>query len=510
MGKYLKLFDNYTQYEQFMTENMILPNVSYCQDEYEVYMSKENRLIAIYNVTKVSNTSLYSSDFVNSIQRIWIDDTEHQNISNTYNFENTGRHVIKILLKDNITSISSRSFRNCPNLTSIMIPEGVTSIGNDAFSYCSGLTNVTIPEGVTSISYWAFQGCTSLTNMVIPEGVTSIGNSAFKYCSSLTSINIPESVTSIDNEAFSGCSSLTSIKVDEKNAYYDSRNDCNAIIETNSNILVSGCASTVIPSSVISIGNYAFSSCSMSSIVIPEGVTSIGNYAFEGCSSLTNIVISESVTSIGSLAFNGCSSLTSIEIPSGITSIGVGAFNSCSSLANIIVDENNLYYDSRNDCNAIIETQSNTLLYGCVSTVIPESVTSIGGFAFSDCSSLTSITIPEGVTSIGNQAFYGCINLINIVISKDVRLINYAAFMGCLNLTSIIIPRGITSIDTYAFYGCNSLTSFTCLATNPPTLGSNAFNNMPGPIYVPAASVNSYKAANGWSNYASKIQAIQE
>ena len=158
------------------------------------------------------------------------------------------------------------------------------------YSYQESIKKVIINEGVTSIGYQAFYGCSSLTSINIPEGVTSIGSGAFSRCSSLTSINIPESVTSIGYGAFAGCSSLTSIKVDENNAKYDSRDNCNAIIKTESNTLIAGCQNTIIP----------------------ESVTSIGEAAFEGCSSLTSINIPESVTFIGYVAFYYCSSLTSV------------------------------------------------------------------------------------------------------------------------------------------------------------------------------------------------------
>ena len=231
----------------------------------------------------------------------------------------------------------------------------VTSIRSYAFSYCSGLTSIEIPNSVTSIGEWAFKECSNLTSIEIPHSVTSIGKSAFYGCSNLTSIEIPNSVTSIGNNAFIGCSGLTSIVVEEGNSYYDSRENCNALIETSSKTLVAGCQNTVIPNSV----------------------TSIGDYAFWNCSSLTSIGIPNSVTSIGYGAFSGCRALTSIEIPNSVTSIGYDAFLLCSGLTSIVVEEGNSYYDSRENCNALIETASNKLIVGCQNTVIPNSVTSI-------------------------------------------------------------------------------------------------------------------------------------
>lgn len=203
---------------------------------------------------------------------------------------------------------------------------------------------------------------------------------------------------------------------------------------------------------VTSIGNEAFKNCSsLTSINIPKGVNSIKYHAFAGCSSLASINIPEGVTSIRDNAFDGCSSLTSINIPEGVTSIGVCAFFRCSSLTSIN---------------------------------IPESATSIGIYAFCDCSSLTSINIPKGVISI--ESF---------------------TFNGCSSLTNITIPESVTSIKWNAFNGCTSLESIHCEPTTPPTLGSKALaeTSALSAIYVPMESVEAYKAAEGWRDYASAI-----
>lgn len=212
----------------------------------------------------------------------------------------------------------------------------LTTIGEDAFSECSGITSVTIPESVTSIDGYAFIRCSSLASVTIPSGVTSIGKKAFFECSSLGSIAIPASVATIGQRAFGGCSNVNSIVVDEGNKTYDSRNNCNAIVNTATNELVAGCSATTIPSDVTTIGEYAFcENSNITTMTIPQGVTSIGYNAFYGCTALTSITMPLSLTTIDDSAFAECGSLTSVNIPQNVTSIGSGAFSDCANLKNV-------------------------------------------------------------------------------------------------------------------------------------------------------------------------------
>lgn len=470
------------------------------------------------------------------------------------------RSLKNITIPDSITNISDETFSEC-NLESITIPKSVTSIGNEAFACCH-FTSITIPDNVTSIGANAFTSCMYLTSVNIPQNVASIEKDAFSFCLGLTnivvdadnknyaskdgilytkdfselliypmgnetkelvlpeglkkipdnvfenniyieSIVIPSTVTEIGNSIISD---VASIVVNPNNPKYDSRNNCNAIIETATNTLIKGCKNTIIPetvktigtgafsrcfelsnitiptgvinikesafndcreltsiiipdgistiekntfsdcssltnitlpNSVISIGDYAFSYCnSLKTITLPNSVISMGDYAFFHCESLTTITIPDGVTSIGEETFTGCNSLTGINIPKNVTSINNDAFDR-SSLVSISVDKNNKTYDSRNDCNAIIETATNTLIVGCKNTVIPDDVTNIGKRAFVGCEGLTSIIIPNSVTSIGEDTFFCCRSLISVTIPNSVTSIGGWAFSYCDNLKNI-------------------------------------------------------------------------
>ena len=294
----------------------------------------------------------------------------------------------------------------------------------------------------------------TVTNNGTTYPVTSIDTLAFYYCSELTSIDFPNSITEIGQQAFGNCPGLTGIVVESGNPRYDSRNNCNAIIETASNTLIAGCKNTTIPNSV----------------------TAIGNFAFEGCTGLTSIEIPNSVTSIGWYAFYSCEGLTGIDIPNSVTDVGVGAFDWCTGLANIVVESGNPRYDSRNNCNAIIETAFNELIVGCKNTTIPNSVTAIGDYAFNGCHGLTSIDIPNSVTKIGEGTFDSCTGLTSINIGNSVTTIGDWAFNKCSGLTSIDLPNSVIEIGECAFSYCSGLTSIV-IPNSVTSIGNEAFKS---------------------------------
>ena len=393
------------------------------------------------------------------------------------------------------TTIDAYAFQNnntLKTLTIIDVKHGKGNIGNCAFEQCSKLTNVSIGAGVTSIGYEAFYNCSSLTSLTLGDGVTDIGYEAFCNCSSLTSVTIPSSVTSIESYAFSGCSSLTSV-------------------------------------------------------TIPNSITSIGDKTFSGCSSLANVSIGEGVTSIGNSAFYGCSSLTSINIPRSVTSIGNRAFYGCQ--GELIIDSKTFFEKDYKSSNYPMSSESSWLSGSKFTKLtIGDSITKIGSYTFYKYTSLTSVTIPDSVTSIGYNAFGQCtllkdiyviianlatyaesndiynisgnkhllvngVEITELVVPDSVTSIGDYAFHTCSGLTSVTIPSSVTSIENYAFYGCSSLTSVYCKPTTPPAGGYDLFSYYDSEkkpigckIYVPTASVNAYKSAQYWNNYAAYIE----
>ena len=311
----------------------------------------------------------------------------------------------------------------------------------------------------------------------------------------------PYSVVSIGTDAFRECSKLTSI---------------------------------TIPNSATTIGNFAFYKCSkLTSVTIGNSVTSIGNYAFEYCSSLTSVTIPNSVTSIGMEAFSDCSKLTSVTIPNSVTSIGNSAFSECTKLTSVHISDlaawcKIAFLDESASSNPLYYAH-NLYLNGTLVTdlVIPDGVTSIGGYAFYSCSSLTSVTIPNSVTTIGTKAFLSCSSLTSVTIPNSVTSIGYSAFSGCTGLTSVTIPNSVTSIGGYAFDGCSKLTSITIpnsvtsigtktfancgnlieiydYRETPQSISSDVFSGVEKTIctlYVPYKAVSAYQNATGWKEF---------
>ena len=508
-------------------------------------------------VTSIGSSAFYGCSGLTSIAIPFVGSGDSSNTHFGYifgasSYSNNSSYVPSALKEVTITggtSIGDYAFYNCSGLTSITIPGSVTSIGSSAFSSCGNLEKVTvdnlsswieidfgnvtanplnydatdfyvkdekyelgaefiIPEGTDRIGSYVFYGYTGLTKITIPDSVTIIGSYAFSGCSGLTNITIPDSVTSIGSSAFSGCSGLTSITISD------------SITSIGSSVFrgCSGLTDITIPDSVTSIGSSAFYNCSgLTSITIPDGVTSLGDYAFSGCSGLTSITIPDSVISIGSSAFSGCSGLTSIAIPF------VGSGDSSNTHFGYIFGASSYSNNSSYVPSALKEVTitggtsiGDYAFYNCsslTSITIPDSVTSIGSNAFSGCGNLRKVTvddlsswieidfgnatanplnydetdfyvkdekyefgaeliIPEGTDRIGSYVFYGYTGLTKITISDGVTSIGSNAFYNCSGLTSITIPDGVTSIGSGAFSGCDGLTSIAI-----PFVGSGGNSN---------------------------------
>ena len=383
-----------------------------------------------------------------------------------------------------MTSIGDSAFYGCNGLTSITIPDGVTSIGSDAFRDCTGLTSITIPAGVTSIGSYAFYGCSGLASITIPDSVTSIGEDAFYGCTGLTSVTIGAGVTSIGSSAFWNCSGLASI---------------------------------TIPDSVTSIGSFAFEACTgLTSVTIGEGVTSIGSYAFYNCTGLTEInwnavsvadfdynsnvfrnagtagdgiavTFGEGVEKIPACLFYVSNSsdrpnIKSVTIGSNVTSIGGYAFYNCTGLTSVYYTGDIAGWCGISGLGAVMSSGRTLYIDGSKvegAVTVPDGVTSIPSYAFAYQTGITSVTIPDSVTSIGNRAFYNCTGLTSITIPDSVTSIGSYAFAWCTGLTSITIPDSVTSIGLGAFRYCSGLTSIT-IPDSVTSIGDYAFYNCTG------------------------------
>ena len=362
----------------------------------------------------------------------------------------------------NSYEIYKYAFYGC-GLTSITIPNSVTSIGSSAFENCGGI-NIHITDmaawcnmdGLDNLMYLGWFGVGRrlylnnelITNLVIPDGVTTIGEYAFSGYSNLTSITIPESVTSIGKSAFRNCSGLTSVK---------------------------------IGNGVTEIGDSAFKECTeLTSVKIGNGVTSIGISAFENCTGLTSVTIPDSVTSIEALAFYDCTELASVTIGNSVTFIGRSAFYGCRGLENIYITDVAAWCKISGLSNLMQYGSSNKKLYLnnelIADLVIPDSVTSIESYAFSDCTGLTSIIMPNSVIKIGEYAFSDCAGLMSVTISNRVTKIEDYTFSGCTGLMSITIPDGVTKIGVSAFGDCTALTSVT-IPNSVTFIAKRAFEN---------------------------------
>lgn len=351
--------------------------------------------------------------------------------------------INKVIISSGITRIGNWSFPNCSNMDTMEISDGITSIGEGSFYYCSGLSYLLFPESVRNFGDYVCEGCGGLTWVYLPEGITTIEKGTFFNCSKLPTVIIPESVTAIKDYAFQKCSGLTKME---------------------------------LPESIESIGAGSFYGCSeLTEINLPNGITSIGNGAFNGCSKLTGIELPDSITSIEPYTFCECNSLTSVIIPSSVTTVGFWSFSS-HHLSRIVVPASVVNIEEFAFLGYGMKTAGpiggdydfqfgwtetipeNAFSYSPVKSIyLPDSITTIGKYAFQGITWMESIELPASVTSIGWSAFRSCDRLKNIVIPKNVTRIEQSTFACCSELTDIVIPKTVTAIDRDAFFWCHNL-----------------------------------------------------
>ena len=370
---------------------------------------------------------------------------------------------------------------------------------------------------VTTIGEFAFGSCEEMTSVTIPNSVITIKEDAFCGCSGLSSVNIPKSVSRIDAGAFSGCDNIKSIIVENGNLVYDCRDNCNAVINRETNALIVGCRNTVIPESVTSIGDRAFDGMSsltsitipnsvtkigycafrdtgLTSVIIPNSITSIGEGAFVLCSNLTSVTIPNSVTSIEDCAFACCHNLPSITIPNSVTSLGNNCFDNCWKLSSITIPNS-------------VKTIGKSAFDECdnlTSIKLPDGLTCLDYRLFAGCNSLTSITIPESVESIGEQCFFSCDHLTSINLPDGLKSIGDYAFDVCESLSSVTIPESVESIGEKAFYWCFNLKKIISKITTPFVIEANTFSDetySQATLYVPNGTIDKYKATESWKRF---------
>ena len=377
-----------------------------------------------------------------------------------------------------VTRIGNSAFARNRKIKSVTLPKRVTKIGKKAFILCDKLKEVKLSDNIHTIESEAFDSCYKLENITLPSKLKKIGSYAFFDCS-IKDLYIPQYLEKFDDSSFRN-NSLDSIAVDGKNKKYDSRENCNALIERSTNTIVLGSNKTTVPSTVTAIGDYALSdSDKLKEITIPASVKTIGDYAFNHCDSLEKVIFSEGLTDIGEYAFGVCGSLKEIKFPDSLETIGNRAFEYCKNLNSIYIPKNlkktenlrekfwgnglksisvadgNPYYDSRDNCNGMIETSSNTLVLACETTNIPNTVKIIGQFSY--VTSPSELIIPEGVEELSEGALCGCENVEKITLPSSLKSIGPYAIAHCYLLKEITISEGITEIKEDTFNCCEAL-----------------------------------------------------
>ena len=337
-----------------------------------------------------------------------------------------------IEVDNGIRTICEKAFRNRNSLKSITLPNSLECIENEAFRSCASLESMDIPENTVYIGESAFRDCVKMSSLTIRNGLVKIGERAFENCPSLTEISLPEDLAEIYGSVFNGCKSLKSIK---------------------------------LPTNLTVIGENAFADCvALESIDLPESILKIDDLVFSGCTKMKNITIPNGIKKIGKAAFKNCRSLTQINLPASLINISTDLFRGCESLRTIRVDPKNKHYKSEpnkrdgNDHVLFNKNKSVIIAYPASSREvqydIPDSVTEVSDWTFSECKKLNRISIPDSVEQIGEGAFCNCALLDELEIPDSVTLIDDCAFRGCSSLERIIVPSSVRELGWGIFDGC--------------------------------------------------------
>ena len=333
----------------------------------------------------------------------------------------------EVTLSDSIAEIEGYAFANCISLISINIPTNLTTINEFTFYNCASLKEIEIPNSVMTIGSSAFANCSSLLYAPIGNYTYIIGSYAFSNCISLQEIYINNNIAKLGYGVFQGCYNIEKIEVSKYNSFYDSRNNCNAIVSKENDEIISGCKNTLIDETIKIIGDRAFYKMPINQVTISKQIEKIGNNAFECCDKLTSVFFEEggTLTYLGDYAFSS-SAIKKICLPNTISHLGEGVFFNCYELESIV-----------------FEKEFNVKL--------------IDNYMFADCVKLTSVNLPENTEIICNNVFGGCSSLNEINLPKNLKEIGSFAFMGCKSLETITIPNTVTKIGNYAFLSCKEL-----------------------------------------------------
>ena len=404
-----------------------------------------------------------------------------------------------IEIPDSAIIIGQNAFHACTGLTTAVVGNSVTTIGSDAFSNCSNMTSLTLGESVAEILFAAFAECHKLPSLTIPDSTIKIGQYAFANCKSMATVCFGGSLALIDAYAFNGCTAIKEVAIPP------------SLTETG-NKAFAGCfgitSVTWNAKNCKGSSDYFYSPFSgltdIKTFTFGDAVEKIPAYLCNRLPKLTSIVIPESVRELEHFAFEQCLGLTSITVPKGVKKIGKGVFAKCNGLSTISVNAENPKYDSRNNCNVIVETSTNILIAGCNNSVIPDDIKYIYDYAFSGFENLNSVNVPNGVIAIGSYAFSDCTGLNTIAIPNSVTSFGNYIFSGCYSLDSVTIPGSVSTIGACAFQNCTNLKSLTNLALNPQVINNNVFVNVPVAdckLYVPLESYSKYVMADVWNEF---------